>query len=167
MKNNLKYNKNMENKEYAGFWIRVVATVIDNIILGAIFGVILGSVKILILFYGIVGHLAIFIVFIIFIILNLFFPIVATVFFWRKFKATPGKMFCKLKVVDAKTGENLSVGKAIGRYLGYILSGLFFGLGFIWIAFDSKKQGWHDKLASTVVIKANVKTEKVFLKNKK
>lgn len=41
----------------------------------------------------------------------------------------------------------------IGRYLGYFVSMLFLGLGCIWVAFDSRKQGWHDKLAGTVVVR--------------
>jgi len=39
------------------------------------------------------------------------------------------------------------------RYIGYFVSVIPFGLGFIWIAFDSKKQGFHDKLAGTVVVR--------------
>jgi len=41
----------------------------------------------------------------------------------------------------------------IGRYFGYYVSGLILALGFIWIAFDKRKQGWHDKLAGTLVIR--------------
>ena len=83
------------------------------------------------------------------------FPLVAAVWFWVKLQATPGKMAVSLKVVDARTGNSLSVAQAIGRYFAYFLSALPFGLGFIWIAFDSKKQGWHDKLAGTVVIRTH------------
>ena len=80
-------------------------------------------------------------------------PIVATIWFWLRYKATPGKMAYSLEVVDAATGNPLSLGQAITRYLAYIPSALVLGIGFIWVAFDPKKQGWHDKIAKTVVIK--------------
>jgi uncharacterized RDD family membrane protein YckC len=80
-------------------------------------------------------------------------PIVATIWFWLRFMGTPGKMALKLRIVDARTGNKLSPGQAIGRYFAYILSMLPFGLGFIWIGIDSRKQGWHDKMAGTVVIR--------------
>jgi uncharacterized RDD family membrane protein YckC len=57
-------------------------------------------------------------------------------------------------VVDAATGNPLTTGQAIGRYFGYFVSAIPFGLGLIWVAFDSKKQGWHDKMAGTVVVRS-------------
>lgn len=59
-----------------------------------------------------------------------------------------------LRVVDAETGKTLSVGQAVARYLCYIISMLPLCLGFIWVAFDRRKQGWHDKIAQTVVVRA-------------
>lgn len=73
--------------------------------------------------------------------------------FWLYKQATPGKMLVRARVVDAKTGRAISKGQAIGRYLGYFVSSLPLCLGLIWVAFDSKKQGWHDKLAGTVVVR--------------
>lgn len=67
--------------------------------------------------------------------------------------ATPGKMLLGLKVLDAKTGNLLTIGQALLRYAGYILSSLIFCLGYIWVGFDKKKQGWHDKMAKTVVVR--------------
>ena len=49
-------------------------------------------------------------------------------------------------------GKPLSVGKAILRYIGYILSAIPLSLGFLWIAFDKKRQGLHDKIASSYAI---------------
>jgi uncharacterized RDD family membrane protein YckC len=63
-------------------------------------------------------------------------------------------MLLSLRVVDAKTGNNLTVGQSIARYAGYIIAGIPFCLGYIWAAFDSKKQGWHDKIAGTVVVRS-------------
>lgn len=62
-------------------------------------------------------------------------------------------MIFSAKIVDAKTGGKPSKGQLVGRYFAYILSGLPLGLGFFWIAWDKRKQGWHDKLSGTVVIK--------------
>ena len=73
--------------------------------------------------------------------------------FWLYKSATPGKILTKLKIVDAKTGEKPSVGQFLIRYLGFIIALLPFLLGVIWVGFDKRKQGWHDKLASTIVIR--------------
>jgi uncharacterized RDD family membrane protein YckC len=80
-------------------------------------------------------------------------PAVAVVAFWIARQATPGKMLIHAKIVDAETGAPLTRRQAIVRYLGYYVSmfGLF--LGFFWVAWDRRKQGWHDKLAGTVVIR--------------
>ena len=74
-------------------------------------------------------------------------------FFWIKFQATPGKMLIASKIVDARTGNPPTKGQYVGRYLAYFISLLPLGLGFFWVAFDKRKQGWHDKLAGTVVIR--------------
>jgi uncharacterized RDD family membrane protein YckC len=73
--------------------------------------------------------------------------------FWHYKKSTPGKMLFKAQIVDAKTGEKMGSGQAFARYLAYAVSVLPCCLGLIWVAFDSKKQGWHDKLAGTVVVR--------------
>ena len=66
--------------------------------------------------------------------------------------ATPGKMITRIKVVDAETGNKLSTGQRIGRYLAYYPATLPLFFGLIWVAFDKRKQGWHDKLARTLVV---------------
>jgi len=86
------------------------------------------------------------------------FPAVAVVLFWIARSATPGKMLIRAKIVDARTGGKPSTGQLIGRYFAYYVSMLPLFLGFIWIAFDKRKQGWHDKLARTVVVYAPKKT---------
>ena len=80
-------------------------------------------------------------------------PAVVIVVFWTRLQATPGKMLVSARVVDATTMETISVGKAIARYLGYILCLMTFGLGFLWVGIDSRKQGLHDKIAGTLVIR--------------
>jgi uncharacterized RDD family membrane protein YckC len=87
------------------------------------------------------------------VLLSYVFPAIAVVVFWITRQATPGKMLLGMRIVDARTGGPLSAGQAIGRYLGYYLCIFSLFLGFIWVAFDARKQGWHDKLAGTVVVR--------------
>ena len=138
----------MNEQQYAGFWIRTLAAIIDTILLLAII------MPILLAIYGsdyweseslIQGTWDV--------LLNYLFPFFATIVFWIYKSATPGKMVTKLTIVDAKTGGKPSTGQLIGRYLGYYVSTIPLLLGIIWVGFDKKKQGWHDKLASTAVIK--------------
>jgi hypothetical protein len=64
---------------------------------------------------------------------------------------TPAKFLFGQKVVGTD-GELLSWGGALLRYFGYIVSAVVLSIGFLWVAFDRKRQGWHDKIASTYVI---------------
>lgn len=73
-------------------------------------------------------------------------------FFWVKYAATPGKMLLRLKIVDAATMQPASAFQYGLRAVGYLISCLFLCLGFIWISFDRRAQGWHDKIARTVVV---------------
>ena len=136
--------------EYAGFWIRVLATIIDTVIILTI------TLPILFSIYGeeylsldnqdfIAGDMDF--------LISYVFPFIATIFFWNCWQATPGKMAISAKIVDARTGKKPSITQYIIRYIAYIPSFFLFGLGVFWVAFDRKKQGWHDKLASTVVIR--------------
>lgn len=68
-------------------------------------------------------------------------------------QGTLGKRLFGLKVVT-ENYTRLTTGDALLRYLCKYLSSLALGLGYIWIIFDDKKQGWHDKLARTFVINA-------------
>lgn len=71
--------------------------------------------------------------------------------FWTKSGVTIGKNAVGIKVVG-RDGQPLSVGRALIRYAGYIISGVVLALGFLWILFDRRRQGWHDKLAGSFVI---------------
>jgi uncharacterized RDD family membrane protein YckC len=72
--------------------------------------------------------------------------------FWVSSGATPGKRALGLRVVSTD-GSPITIGKAIMRYIGYIVSGLVLCLGYIWVLFDANKQGWHDKIAGTYVVR--------------
>lgn len=67
---------------------------------------------------------------------------------------TPGKKVMGLQVVDQQTGQIPGFGKMFVReVVGRFISGLFLGLGYFWAIFDKSGQAWHDKIASTVVLK--------------
>jgi len=78
------------------------------------------------------------------------FAVMYDVGFWTLAGQTPGKRLMGLLVVKAN-GERLKLGRAILRWLGYWLSGILF-LGFLWVLVDGKRQGFHDKLARTIVV---------------
>ena len=137
--------------EYAGFWIRVWAFVIDSVLVMMVIGPLLWGAYGPTYWIGGDGPL--------FrgpldVLLNVVFPAVAVVVFWVYRSATPGKMAIGARIVDARTGGKPSTAQLIGRYLGYYVSAIPLGLGLIWVAFDVRKQGWHDKLAGTVVVRA-------------
>lgn len=73
--------------------------------------------------------------------------------FWFARNATPGKMVLGARIADARTGAAPSKGQLLLRYLAYYLSALPLCLGFAWIGWDPRKQGWHDKIAGTVVVR--------------
>ena len=73
--------------------------------------------------------------------------------FWQSSQSTLGKMVFHSKIVDATTGEKPTIKQFLLRFVGYMVVSFTLGIGFIWILFDARKQGWHDKMANTVVVK--------------
>jgi uncharacterized RDD family membrane protein YckC len=73
---------------------------------------------------------------------------------------TPGKMLLGLRVIQA-SGDPMTPGIAFLRWVGYLISGPVFCLGFLWIAFDGRKQGWHDKIAATLVVRERYESDLV------
>ncbi|NOR58214.1 MAG: RDD family protein [Sulfurimonas sp.] len=79
--------------------------------------------------------------------------LIVTMIFWRRWRgATPGKKFVHIKIVDAKTLQDIDNKQAITRSIGYIVSTLALLIGFFMVAFRKDKRGLHDLLAGTVVI---------------
>ena len=142
---------NEPQPQYVGFWARVGAAVIDTILVMVICAPLLtwiyGAGYWVDLEKGFIAGPADFLI-------NWLFPAIAVILFWVYRQATPGKMAIGAKIVDAKTGGKPSTGQLVGRYLAYYVSILPLFLGLIWVGFDAKKQGFHDKLAGTVVVRS-------------
>lgn len=131
--------------DYAGFWQRAAACVIDWLIVTVI------VVPVMVLGFGLrkvsldpaehswdlVAFVAI---------------AAAVIGFWRYCGATPGKIALGIKIVDAASGRAPTLGRLVLRLVGYLVSALPLSLGFLWVAVDRRKQGWHDKIARTIVI---------------
>ena len=73
-------------------------------------------------------------------------------YFWAKNGQTPGMKAFQLYVVRDSDGGKISGAQAFVRMLGLIISAVVFYLGFVWIFIDSRRRGWHDLIAGTVVV---------------
>ena len=134
---------------YVGFWARTGAYIIDSLLMMVII------LPIFFLMTGGIDQLAsgtetpsVAMMIVMYVL-----PIAMIIGFWVWKASTPGKMVFKAKIVDAKTGGHPSTLQFIGRYLGYIISSIPLCLGFMWIGWDKRKQGWHDKMSGTVVVR--------------
>lgn len=140
--------QNTQELKYVGFWPRTAAYIIDSIlmmfIILPILFLMMGSLDQFVEPTQVPGIGVILVTYVL--------PIILVLAFWMIKGSTPGKMLFKGKIVDAKTGGHPSKMQFIGRYLGYIVSSIPLGLGFLWIAWDKRKQGWHDKMSGTVVV---------------
>jgi uncharacterized RDD family membrane protein YckC len=146
---------------YGGFWRRAMAFSIDKIILffTSLFILFIGALALSIGFLSQYRDMLperfeeITITFsLIYLLMTVFISMCYFIYFHGAAGQTPGKMIFGLKVVQS-TGKQMTFGLAFLRWVGYIISAIVFYLGFIWIAFDAKKRGWHDKIAGTVVIR--------------
>lgn len=141
---------NTNELEYAGFWARTGAALIDTLLIMVITFPALISIYGWAYFdgeqTGLVAGPADFLI-------SWVLPAIAVITFWIIKQATPGKMAISAQIVDATTGQPASPSQLVGCYLAYYVSIIPLFLGILWVAFDRKKQGWHDKLAGTVVIR--------------
>ena len=121
----------LELANRAGFWIRMLALLLDLMLVAIVCGII-----------SIPTHRGLFL-------------ILATygAVMWKLKGTTIGGIVCGLRVVRMD-GRPIDWPTAIVRALGSFLSAAVAGLGFIWVVFDSECQSWHDKIAGTVVVHA-------------
>jgi uncharacterized RDD family membrane protein YckC len=133
---------------YAGFWRRVGAFFIDRLLLTLLAALLLGPTVVNAPLWSGVG------------MLFSVFTLLLTVLLWVRFLGTPGKLLLGCQVVDAASHAPLTVRQAVLRYLAYLVSALPLLLGFLWIARDARKQGFHDKIAhSVVLLHANIEAD--------
>ena len=135
---------------YAGFWVRVLAFIIDAIALGILTSALAPIFGVGMVFdpattqfeidYAYSG-------------LNTLLGLVYFIGFWSWRGQTVGMMPFNVRVVSADTGEKIDVVRALLRYVGLIISFVVILIGVIWVAFDARKQGWHDKMANTLVVR--------------
>jgi uncharacterized RDD family membrane protein YckC len=147
--------------KFAGFWRRLVAYIVDYTIINIIFFILAIIVTIAFILGSLSGnsrnwmadlanpaHLT-------FLVLPaMVFYIAISIAYFTYFHGikgrTPGKMLLGLKVLSTD-GTLIGFGIAFLRSVGYLVSSILY-IGFIWAAFDRRKQGWHDKIAGTVVV---------------
>jgi uncharacterized RDD family membrane protein YckC len=137
---------------YAGFWLRLGASIIDVVVLLAIIAPIeiavygreypalaMAGKTLAVDFWT-----------------QLVLPLLAMIVLWRYRSATPGLMLMSARIVDAETLAPASVGRLSVRAVVLLVMWLLFIplIGVLWIAFDKRKQGWHDKAAKTVVVRS-------------
>ncbi len=67
---------------------------------------------------------------------------------------TPGMKLVEIKLIRADGVGPIGYKKGFFRWVGMEISGMVLLLGYIWILIDKKRQGWHDKIAGTYVVKA-------------
>ncbi|MGA1864626.1 MAG: RDD family protein [bacterium] len=139
--------RDFQAQPWAGFWIRLGSFWMDGLII-LMLAMFLGSLT----YSTVIGDylfpnsekIMLFLL-----ILFIFYHAL----FLGKFKTTPGKRFFGLSIIPSKTSASFGYSETFLRTLSYFISGFPFGTGFLWIAFDTNKQGWHDKIAKTSVIK--------------
>lgn len=127
--------------EYAGFWLRFVAIIIDIIILiivNSFVGILTGTGA-----SGTAGFGA---------LLSLALGAAYYIIGFSRYGQTVGKLAVGIKVVDVNGGL-LSVGSAAVRYVGYWVSSILLLIGYFMVIWDPKKQGLHDKMAGSYVVK--------------
>jgi uncharacterized RDD family membrane protein YckC len=137
---------------YGGFWIRALALILDALILGVLSSALLPLTGIgtmveiepnrFVVNYGANA-------------VSTLLGLVYFIGFWSLRGQTPGMMPFNMKVVRADDGGPVDLVRGLLRYVGLIISFAAILLGVIWVAFDSRKQGWHDKIAGTVVVRAS------------
>lgn len=136
--------------KYAGFWRRYFAYTIDMMIIG----IVNASIGFSFAFaFSESGQMWAFLP-------SLLLSAGYFAYFWNKQNGqTLGNRILAIKVVK-EDGKTIDPMTGVVRYLGYLVSGAVMSLGFLWVIWDSKKQGWHDKIAKTVVYETGEKPKK-------
>ena len=137
---------------YGGFWARFVAIILDALVLGLLTTAVaplFGTGAIITTTTGAGGVQVNYAANAIGTLVGLLY----FVGFWSLRGQTPGMIPFRLRIVRASDGSRPDWVICLLRYVGLIISIAVIFIGVIWAAFDSRKQGWHDKIAGTVVIR--------------
>ncbi len=143
---------------YAGFWIRFVAYVIDQILLGIVIGIVIKASAAIIVTCpagtinlttscagGVVSYSPVF-------YLMLLLLIAYYIVLWSM-GGTLGQRALGIRVVDATSGKPIGIGRSFVRFIGFVISAVVIDIGLMWAGWDPRKQGWHDKMASSVCLR--------------
>ena len=136
-----------DETEFAGFWWRALAAVLDWIILTVIDGIVAFAVGIEAMLregFSSQGPIVTYTT----IIGILYFPLMES----SRLRATLGKLACGLMVVD-EDGRQIGFARAFGRNLGKVVSAIIFGIGFFMAGWTRRKQALHDMMAGCLVLK--------------
>jgi uncharacterized RDD family membrane protein YckC len=137
--------------QYAGFWIRLLGFALDAIPVSVVFGLVAGSQGAGLVcntasggsctfnWTGYLLRLG---------VLGAYF-----ILSWPILGASPAQRLLRIRVVNARNGERIQIGRATLRCIGLVVAALPLGAGLLWAAFDSRKQGWHDRIAGTMVVR--------------
>ncbi|MCK5553916.1 MAG: zinc-ribbon domain-containing protein [Deltaproteobacteria bacterium] len=148
---------------YAGFWSRFCAYLIDGIVAGIIVQISMYLFMSPVSYFlfrkymhsnpqpGVIPPVFV-ITLVIWVLAALSIQSLYFILMWGYKGATFGKMATKVKIVNTD-GSNISYGTAFLRYIGTIISSIPFSLGYLWMLWDDKRQTWHDKIASTCVVR--------------
>lgn len=145
--------QDFQTPNYAGFWMRVAAYILDSLIMSVVFvplGIVIG---VLMVGGGVDENSPIMS------LVNLGTNGISILAGWlyygfmesSSWQGTIGKRVLGLRVTDMN-GSRISFGRASGRYFGKILSGMICLIGFLMVVFTEKKQGLHDLLAGTLIL---------------
>ncbi len=158
--------------EYAGFWIRTVAYIIDGFILGVVTSILW---IIAIALAGAIGFgafatsgatgdsltegevavigVGIFTAIVFLAIMTIVVTVLYFVLLWVKRGATLGQSLLGIRIARESDGGPIGWGTAIIRYIMMLISFWIFYLGVIWVAFEPRKRGWHDMVAGTLAVR--------------
>jgi len=137
--------------EYGGFVTRAVAFIVDIVIVIAMISIMGAVANLLEDFLHLGGPTATLLSFGV-AVSGLLLWQGYYILFWMLLGQTPGKYLMGLRIVKVD-GSRVTIGAAIRRLIGYYISAILL-LGYIWVLFDDRRQGFHDKFAGTFVIYA-------------
>lgn len=158
------YDERRHQPRYVGFWLRTLSLFVDSVVLSVLTIALIATYFQLDLDLGLgdgltpaerfertwIGAMVAF----------QLLPWCLLAVSWWWFASSPLKLVLGIRIVDAATFARPTFLQTLLRLLGFIASALCAGIGFLWVAYDARKQGWHDKLAKTVVIYRRARPEK-------